>query len=74
MFESFSIIFFVITCGLLFATAACIATFLAIWKTFSLLYDATDSWLLSFFSAGAVAIVISYFWLVVIWFGIPTMV
>ena len=71
MFETFSMIFFAIAGSLFLITAAGVGTFMIIWKTYSALYDASDSFFLSFFTTFFVAIIVCYFWLVLIWFGLP---
>jgi len=71
MFEAFTIGFFGLSAMLFFGTMAAVATFLAVWNTYSFLYDHSGSFFLSFFSAFFVAILICWFASVFLFFGIP---
>ena len=65
MLEAFSILFFGMAAFTLFIVFACFTTFMVPWKTYSLLYDHTDSFLLSFFPAFAAGSIVCYLWILV---------
>jgi hypothetical protein len=71
MFEVFTIGFFGLSAFLFFGTMAAVATFLAVWNTYSFLYDQSGSFFVSFFSAFFVAIMIIWFASALLIFGIP---
>ena len=71
MFETMTMVFFTFAGALFFGAAAAIGTFMAVWKTYSIIYDTANSFFLGFFAAFFVAIMVCYFWLVVLFVLLP---
>ena len=48
MFETMTMVFFTFAGVLFFGAAAAIGTFMAVWKTYSIIYDTANSFFLGF--------------------------
>ena len=71
MFETMTMVFFAFAGSLFLGTAIAIGTFMAVWKTYSAIYDSSGSFFLGFFAAFFVAIMACYFWLVLLFVLLP---
>jgi hypothetical protein len=65
MFEAFSALFFGMVGITMFALFACFTTFLVPWKIYSHLYDQTNSFFVSFFTAFFAGSVAVYLWVLI---------